>query len=121
MNTDSDPRTAAIIGAAYRVHNELGPGFLESVYVRALSIELARDGIAHETEVALKVHYQGVLVGEFRADFLVAGETILEIKAVGSIVPAHVAQLLNYLRAGKKTIGLVINFGARVDIKRCVL
>jgi GxxExxY protein len=124
MNTDrngDESVTEAIIGSAFRVHNELGGGFLESVYVRCLSIELTKAGLSHFVEQPLHVHYKNHVVGEYRADIVVVDQVIVEVKAVATISPVHEAQLLNYLRAARMRIGLLINFGARVTVKRRVL
>ena len=110
--------TEAIIGAAYTVHNELGYGFLEAVYQRALAVELRLSGIAVEMEVPLTVHYKNVEVGDYRADLLVGGEVIVEIKATESIASIHEQQLLHYLYATRRPIGLLINFGKSVAVKR---
>ncbi len=120
MNTDFSV-TERIIGAAYRVHNGLGFGYLENVYVRALSIELTNEGIQHSLETPVKVFYREQVVGDFRADLLVNDEVIVEVKAVSAIVAAHEAQLLNYLRATGLRVGLLINFGTSVTVKRRVL
>ena len=121
MNTDDSAKTERIIGAAFRVHNALGAGFLESIYVRALSIELTKIAVPHSLEVPISVTYDGQVVGEFRADLLVEDEVIVEVKAVSEMAAHHEAQLLNYLRATGLRIGLLINFGAKVTVKRRVL
>lgn len=121
MNSDDFAKTEAIIGAAFRVHNSLGGGFLESIYVKSLAIELARQSIPHQREVGINVYYEGQTVGEYRADLIAFEEIIVEIKAAQAIVPAHEAQLLNYLRATGLKVGLLINFGGRVTVKRRVL
>ncbi|TAG78741.1 MAG: GxxExxY protein [Burkholderiales bacterium] len=121
MNTDDPAKTEAIIGAAFRVHNALGAGFLESVYARALSVELTKLSIPHRVEYPINVFYDGQSVGEFRADLLVNNEIVIEVKAVTEMVGAHEAQLLNYLRATGLRIGLLINFGSKVTVKRRVV
>jgi GxxExxY protein len=120
MNTEDPARTEAIIGAAFKVHNTLGAGFLEAVYAKSMSIELSKQSIPCRHEVPIGVHYDGQLVGDFRADLLVYEEVIVEIKAVQALVPAHEAQLINYLRATGLKLGLLINFGERVTVKRRV-
>ena len=110
--------TGKIIGAFYEVYNELGPGFLESVYVNALSTVLRNAGLTVEREKPIAVWFRDTLVGEFRADMVVEGQVIVEIKAARSLEPAHEAQLLNYLRATEMEIGLLFNFGLRPDFKR---
>ena len=110
--------TEAIIGAAYAVHNELGAGFLEAVYQRALAVELRLSGLNVELEVPLTVYYRSIVVGEYRADLLVANEIIVEIKATEGIAPIHGQQLLHYLYATRRSLGLLINFGKSVTVKR---
>ncbi len=117
MRADSS-LTEAIIGAAYAVHNELGVGFLEAVYQRALAVELRLSGLNVEVEVPLTVFYKGISVGEYRADLLVAHEIIVEIKATEGIAPIHEQQLLHYLYATGRSLGLLINFGKSVTVKR---
>ncbi len=121
MNTDSDALTSSIIGAAFRVHNLLGGGFLESVYVKSLAIELAEAGLGCDLDLPLRVLYKSHCVGEFKADMLVKASVIVEVKAVAAIVSAHEAQLLNYLRASGFRRGLLINFGSSVTVRRRVL
>ena len=110
--------TEQVIAASYRVHNTLGAGFVESVYVRALSVELRLGGISAQPELPITVTYREHIVGEFRADLLVAHELIVEVKAVKDIVPMHEIQLLNYLHATGKSVGLLINFGGSVQVRR---
>ena len=110
--------TQLIIAAAFRVHNELGAGFLETVYVRALQVELRLAQIEVAIEVPIVVRYRDHIVGEFRADILVANEVIVEVKAVTELAAAHSAQLLNYLQATGKSVGLLVNFGRSVEIQR---
>ena len=113
--------TAKIIDCAYKVHRELGFGFLESVYQNALVIELARAGLESEREKRIQVCYGGQVVGDFVADILVEQKVILELKSVSQVNPAHEAQLINYLKATGMKVGLLINFGEKVEIKRKVL
>ena len=113
--------TEKIIGCAYRVYNTMGFGFLESVYEKCLLIELHKAGLEAESQKPIKVSYEGRIVGDFIADIIVNDEIILELKSVRSIVKAHQAQLVNYLIATGKEVGLIINFGQHeVDIKRRV-
>jgi GxxExxY protein len=108
-----------VVGLAMKVHSTLGPGFLESVYHKALAHELGKAGIRFESEKPLNVVYDGVLVGEFASDLLVEDELIVELKAVQSLVAAHEVQTVNYLVATGKDIGLLINFGAeRLEFKK---
>lgn len=100
-----------VIGLAMRVHAELGPGFLESVYANALMLELARNGLSFENQRRLPVTYRGECVGEFFCDLLVENQLIVELKAVSAILPAHEAQTVNYLAATGIDDGLILNFG----------
>lgn len=110
---ERDPRTYAIIGAAMEVHTELGPGFLESVYHRALERELAARNIAFETEVGLVVDYKGVpLDAIFRADLLCFNEVVVELKAHRRSSDADFAQVIHYLKATRCSVGLLLNFGS---------
>jgi GxxExxY protein len=102
-----------IIGLAMKVHRTLGCGFVETIYRNALILELRNAGIAHEVHVALLVMYEGIEVGIFQADLIVANQLIIELKAVDSLNPAHSAQLVNYLAATKIEEGLLLNFGTR--------
>jgi GxxExxY protein len=104
--------TRAIIGCAMKVHRALGPGFLESVYHQALLIELRKAGLSVESERAVPVRYEGVVVGDFAADVVVEGRVILEIKAAQGLSKAHEVQLVNYLTATGINVGLLLNFGA---------
>ena len=111
--------THQIIGCAYNVFRTLGFGFLESIYQKALLIELEKAGLKAEVEKPLKVYYDGRAVGEFSIDILVEGEIILELKSVESLAKAHEVQLVNYLKGLEKDIGLLINFGPEgVELKR---
>ena len=111
--------TEKIIGCAMKVHSLLGPGFLESVYAKALAHELRESGLKVECEKAITVKYDGVIVGEFSADKLVEEKVIVEEKAVHALVPAHEVQLVNYLTATGIEVGLLLNFGAQsLEYKR---
>ena len=112
--------TNQIIGAGFEVHNVLGGGFLEAVYVNALTVELRRRGVRIDRNVAFEVVYRGVSVGRYVADLVVDGKVIVETKAAKAIDPAHRAQVSNYLRAAGLQVGLVINFGSAVQFKRVV-
>ena len=113
--------TGKIIEAAYKVHNTLGFGFIEHVYQNALSIELEKRGVECEKEKPLKVYYERSLVGDYKADIVVENKVILELKAVKDLHSAHEAQLVNYLKATDMEVGLLINFGKSVEIRRKVL
>jgi len=110
--------TRSIIGCAYKVHNGLGSGFLERVYQNALCIELRKLGLHVEEQAPVKVLYDGQVVGDYFADLLVEGRVIVEIKAVEALVKAHEVQLVNYLAATGMEVGLLINFGASVKVRR---
>ena len=113
--------TKTIIKCAYTVYNKMGFGFLESVYEKCMLIELNKAGLDAESQKPLKVYYDGKIVGEFIADITVNNTIILELKSVSRIIKAHEVQLVNYLVATGKPIGLLINFGERrVDVKRKV-
>ena len=111
--------THKIIGAAYQVFNKLGFGFLESVYKKAMIIELSKDALRVEPEKPLKVYYDGQIIGDFYVDLVVENEIIVEVKSVQKLAKEHELQLVNYLNALKKDIGLLINFGpSGVEVKR---
>ena len=111
--------THKIIGCAYKVYNHLGFGFLESIYHKAMLIELAKAGLKAESEKPLRVHYDDQLIGEFSVDIFVESELIIELKSVEHLIKAHEVQVVNYLTASKKEIGLLINFGPTgVKVKR---
>ncbi|MCH9021448.1 MAG: GxxExxY protein [Planctomycetes bacterium] len=115
---DINVLTEKIIGCAYLVHNGLGPGFLEKVYENALRIELVDVSLQVEQQVPIPVSYRGRVVGDFYADLWVAGRVIVELKAVSQLAIVHEVQLVNYLQATGVDDGLLINFGASVEVKR---
>ncbi len=104
--------TSQIINAAIEVHRQLGPGLLESVYLRCLQIELEGRSVHVQTELQLPVVYKGQVIHDlgFRMDMLVEGQVVVELKSVQRIEPVHKKQLLSYLRLSGKEIGLLINF-----------
>ena len=111
--------THKIIGCAYKVFNELGFGFLESVYKKAMIIELSKSRLKVESEKSLKVYYDSKVVGEFSADLFVEDTVVVELKSVETLAKQHEVQLVNYLNVLKKDIGLLINFGpSGVEVKR---
>ncbi len=113
--------TEAVIGAAFEVYNHLGYGFLESVYKRAMKVELEARGLDAETEAEIRVRYKGVEVGFFRADVLVNHCVLVELKVAAEYCPADEAQLLNELKATGRRVGLLVNFGRhKVSLKRFV-
>ena len=112
--------TEKILKGFYEVYNELGRGFLESVYQNALTLLLREYGLSVKTQEELNVRFHGQLVGVFRADMIVEGKVLLELKAVRSLDAVHEAQLLNYLKATGIEIGLLLNFGNTPEFKRRV-
>lgn len=111
--------TQQIIGCLVKVHRTLGPGFLESIYRRALCLELQRSGLKVEAEKPVPVYYEGEEVGLHRLDLVVEDTVVLELKAVPELAPAHYEQLRSYLRATGLDVGLLINFGReRSDFRR---
>ena len=113
--------TKRIIGCAYRVYNKMGFGFLESVYEKCLLIELRKAGLNTESQKPITVYYEDEIVGEFVADIIVNDTVIVELKSVRRIIKAHEVQLVNYLVATGKPVGLILNFGERkVEVKRKV-
>jgi len=111
--------TEKIIGGAYRVYNKMGFGFLESVYEKCLLIELRKAGLDAESQKPITVYYDDEIVGEFIADIIVNDTIILELKSVRRVIKAHEVQLVNYLVATGKPMGLILNFGERkVEVKR---
>jgi GxxExxY protein len=123
MNADGrrykhEELTRKIIGAFYEVYNELGFGFLESVYREAMAIALRTGGLRVDKEFPVRATFRGQIVGEFRADLLVNGCVLVELKAARSLQSFHEAQTLNYLRAGVLEVALLLNFGPKAQIKR---
>jgi GxxExxY protein len=111
--------THKIIGCAYNVFNELGFGFLESIYKKAMIIELAKNNLKVEAEKPLKVYYDNQILGDFYIDLYIEDKVIVELKSVQNLVKEHEVQLVNYLKGLQKDIGLLINFGpSGVDVKR---
>lgn len=109
----------AIIQCAYNVRTHLAAGFLESVYQKALMMELKEKGIYAEAETPIDVYYKNTIVGEFRADIIAEKKVTIELKAVQHLIPIHETQLVNYLTATNTDHGLLINFGGeRIEIKR---
>lgn len=105
--------TEMILGAFFKVYNNLGYGFSEKVYENALAIELRILGLKASQQVPLEVYYEGSLVGEYAADILVNEVVMLELKAVRQLNQDHDAQLLNYLKATPVEVGLLLNFGPK--------
>ena len=116
-----DAVSEKVIGAAYKVSNTLGVGFLEKVYENALAHQLRKDGMKIEQQRPIKVYYDNVVVGDYFADLVAEGAVIIELKASKRIEDVYLAQTLNYLKATGLKLGLIINFGKpKVEIKRVV-
>jgi GxxExxY protein len=112
--------TRVIIGAFYRVYDRLGHGFLESVYRRAMAIELRKLGLRVDVEYEIEIWYDGELIGFFRADLLVERRVIVETKAWTYLVDADRRQTLNYLRGSSLELGLLLHFGPRPSVQRVI-
>lgn len=134
MNTPDQPRIDAneherkhwdlchqIVGVFYSVYNELGYGFLEAVYEEALYIGLTEAGLNVARQVATPIWFRGKSIGEYKADLIVNGVVLLELKAANAIDASHLAQILNYLRTTEIEVGLLLNFGPKPQFKRFVL
>lgn len=108
-----------VVGAAFKVYNALGHGFLEAVYQEALEIEFQRQGIPYEREKELKIKYEGVeLKQTYKADFVCFGKIIVELKAVNALDDAHRSQVYNYLHATGYKLGLLLNFGNSDELEK---
>ncbi len=113
--------TEKIIGCAYQVYNQMGYGFLESVYENCLMIEFKKVGLSAEAQKRISIYYENQNVGDFIADIVVEDEVILELKSVRHIAKEYEVQLVNYLTATQLDVGLIINFGEhKVEVKRKV-
>jgi len=110
--------TSKIINCFYTVYNSLGFGFLEKVYENSLMIELAKNGISAVKQKPIKVYYDEHLVGDYYADIVAEDIVIIEVKAVELLIEEHELQLINYLKATDKEIGLLLNFGKKPEFKR---
>jgi GxxExxY protein len=115
------PVTRTILGCFYEVYRELGYGFSEVIYRRALAIVIRAAGLNAIEEVPIAVHFRGEVIGRFYADLLVEGVVLVEIKAAATLENYAVAQLLNYLKAAGGGVGLLLNFGRQPGMKRLVL
>jgi GxxExxY protein len=122
MNTDGrGDITERIIGCALKVSNTLGSGFLEKVYEAALAHELRKAGLGVQPQRPISILYDGIVVGDYRADLVVNEAVIVEAKAARALDSIHEAQLLNYLKASRIRVGLLLNFGTpRLEIRRMV-
>jgi GxxExxY protein len=132
MNTDQKPErerftgkhgevTDLVLKVFYDVYNELGGGFLESVYYAALALALRQSGLQVMSQVAIPVLFRGQVVGDFRADLIVNGDVLLELKVLQALDRIHEAQVLNYLQATSIEVALLLNFSPRPQFKRFVL
>jgi len=116
---EHDPLTAKVIGLAIDIHKGLGTGFIESIYHRALEIDLAEAGISFVSEAPLTVKYKGHILGTFAADLIIEGKLLVELKAVEILSFSSEVQVVNYLKASNIDVGLILNFGtAPLQIKR---
>ena len=112
--------TEKIIKAFYHVYNELGYGFLEKVYENALMIEFKKNGLPAVQQSPVNVIYENEIIGQYSADIIVENKIIIEIKAKKKLIPQDEAQLLNYLKATDKEVGLLVNFGPKPEFSRKV-
>lgn len=121
VTAEDEAATGRVIGAAIAVHRNLGPGFVESVYQRALSLELDVRRIRHSRECVFEVLYGGAVVGYHRLDLVAEGGIVVELKAIRTFDATHFARLRSYLRAANLPIGLLINFALpRLAVKRVI-
>ena len=119
-----DAWAQAVVQAAIEVHHQLGPGFLESVYQQALCVELGLRRVPYQQQVPIEVQYKGRRVGQACLDLLVGGRLVVELKAVDSLLPIHIAQVISYLKATRQRLGLLINFKVsflQKGLKRVIL
>jgi GxxExxY protein len=124
LSADLEDLIEKILGCCVAVHRELGPGLLESIYARAVRMELEARDIRVEAEKVIPVHYRDRLLCNQRLDLFVDGRVVLEIKSVDALHPIHMAQVLNYLRIAGARVGLLINFNVPVlkwGIRRVIL
>ncbi len=112
--------TEMIIKIFYKVYNSLGYGFLEKIYENALMFEFEKAGILFANQYPVKVYYEGKVMGDYVADFVIDGKVIVEIKAKKTLAENDKAQLLNYLASTNKEVGLLLNFGEEPEVKRRV-
>ena len=112
MIKDKDPLTQRIIGCAYKVHSELGPGFNEGIYHNALKVAFDENELKYQTEKSFNISFQDKRVGRLRLDLIVEDEVVIEVKAITGNVPAvFELQVLSYLKASGYKVGLLMNFG----------
>lgn len=117
---ERDEITGKVVGCFYEVYNVLGHGFLEKVYSNALACEFERAGLNFVKEFPINVSYKGDSVGDYFADFLVEGEVVVEVKSMIGVGNVHNAQVLNYLKATGKDVGLILNLGKSAEVKRVI-
>ena len=119
VTTPDDDLTYKIIGLAMAIHNELGPGFTEEFYQRAMVIGLLEDGISHQTEYRINVNFRGKGIGAYELDFVISDRVVVELKAVATLAPVHKQQAISYLAASGLPVALLINFGgAKLEYQR---
>jgi GxxExxY protein len=112
--------THRIVGVFFEVYSELGYGYLDSIYSEAMTIALQEAGLRVQPERKVEARFRGRVIGTFRADLLIEGVVLVELKATRSIDSIHIAQLLNYLRCSALETGLILNFGPRPQIRRLI-
>ncbi len=121
MGFEFEPLSRQVIEAAIHVHRELGPGFIESVYHRAMEVSLQQAGLSYETEKEVRIYFGGMDVGSHRLDLVVGGEIIVELKAVKALEDIFFAKLKSYLKATGLHVGLLMNFNSpTLTVKRVV-
>ena len=113
--------TEQLIAAFYTIYNELGHGFLASIYQKAFSVVLGEKGLRFQEQAAIEVVFHGVPLGDFKADLLVDSSVLIELKAAKALEDAHERQVLNYLKATNIEVALLFNFGPRPQVRRLVL
>ena len=116
----SEEEIKIVVDVFYKVYKKLGRGFLEKVYENAMVIEFEKVGLDFKRQCPVKVYYDGRIVGDYVADFLVGGEVVVEVKAIREFSGADEAQLLNYLRATDRKKGILLNYGVKPQVKRMV-
>jgi GxxExxY protein len=119
MSWPHEELTQRIIGICFQIQDELGHGFVESVYHSALLIALRQEGLKVDSKRPTKIEFRGQIVGTFQPDIVVNDTVLVEVKAVRALAPEHQAQVINYLRATRIEVGLLINFGRpRIELRR---
>ena len=114
MSEERDPLTGFILSTSIRIHTELGPGMLETVYEQVLAAALARHGVAFARQVPIDIDYDGLkIAGAFKADLIVDDRIVIELKCIERLAPVHSRQLLTYLRLTGYKFGLLVNFGGK--------